>query len=580
LLAAGNIYLSLQDAIALALENNIDIQIQRYTRPQAQASLLRAQAGGPLRGVTSSIQTQTTSALSQLTGGASNVFSSGGGGSSTSSTSTGGILVTSTGTTVPSLDPAMYFQGYWGHNTSLQPNNITVGQTAVIFRNDSYATGFTKSFLTGTSVQLGWNAQEVQSNIGSFYQPANPYTSGSLGLQFQQHLLQGFGLAANNRFIRVAKNSIKLSDYTFRQQVIYTVSQIVGAYWDLVSYIENVKVKQQALQVAQRLYEDNKKQVEIGTLAPIEIVKAESEVATYQQQLVNAETQVLQQETLLKNALSKTGVASPSVADAHIIPTDHIAIPQIEPAIPIQDLMAKALENRPEIIQSQISIDSSKIQMAGSKSELLPTLDVFASLQNNALVGQPNTIAAFGPGGLPGAPIDPFYLGSTGRLMTQLFSRNFPNYTAGFQLNIPFRNRAAQADYILDSLNLRQQELQYQRLINSIRVDVRNALIAVQQAAASYQASVKARELAQQTLDAEQKKYSLGASTIFFVIQYQRDLATAQATEVTAQSQYAKAKVQLDVATGDTLDRYNVALDEAMKGRVSRAPSAVPVAKP
>ena len=572
LLRAGNIYLSLQDTIALALENNVDLEIQRYARPQSQASLLRAQAGGPLRGTTTSIQTQTTSALSQISGG-TNVFSSNSSaGNSTTSTSSGGILVTSTGTSVPNLDPSLYMQGYWSHQTSLQSNNVAIGQTAVVDRNDGYQMGFTKNFLTGTGVNLGWQESRFRTNLSSFYQPANPFITGSLGLTFTQHLLQGFSFAANNRYIKVAKNSVKLSDFVFKQQVIYTVSQVVAGYWDLVNDIENVKVKEQAVQVSQKLYEDNKKQVEIGTLAPIEIVKAESEVASNQQQLVNAQTTLLQQETALKNALSKTGVASASIADAHIIPTDRFTVPATEAIVPIQDLVARALQNRPEIVQSQISIDSSKIQLTGSKNQLMPSLDLYANLQNNGLVGAVNPTT----GVLPGAAIDPFYLGGSGRLLSQLFSRNFPNYTLGVGLTIPFRNRAAQADYMLDTLSLRQQELTYQRQINSIRLDVRNALIAVQQAVAAHQASTKARLLAEQTLDAEQKKYALGASTIFFVIQYQRDLAVARSNEVAAQAQYAKAKVQLDVATGDTLDRYNVQIDEAVKGTVARAPGALP----
>jgi outer membrane protein TolC len=359
---------------------------------------------------------------------------------------------------------------------------------------------------------------------------------------------------------------------------MYTVAQVVQGYWDLVSDIENVKVKQQALAVAQKLYEDNKKQVEIGTLAPIEVVSAEAEVASNQQQLVTAQTQLLQQETLIKNALSKTGVASPSIADAHIVPTDHITVPEIEPVVPVQDLVAKALQNRPEVVQSQISIDSSKIQLAGSKSQLLPALNLFASLQNSGLAGQANTQSGTTSGVLPGVGgVDPFFIGGTGTLLSQLFSRNFPSYAAGVQLNIPFRNRSAQADYITDTLNLRTQELQYQRLLNGIRVDVRNALTAVQQASASYQAAAKARFLQEQKLAAEQKKYALGASTIYQVILYQRDLAAAQSTEVNAQGTYAKAKVQLDQVTGDTLDRYNVSVAEAMKGRASRAPSPLPV---
>jgi outer membrane protein TolC len=289
-------------------------------------------------------------------------------------------------------------------------------------------------------------------------------------------------------------------------------------------------------------------------------------VATNQQALVNAQTQVLQQETLLKNALSRTGVASPSISEAHIIPTDRIRVPDMGLIEPAQDLVARALENRPEVAQARINIESTKIGLAGTRAELLPALDVQASLQNNGLAGLATPL---------GHP-DLFFIGGFNTAMSQVLRRNFPNYSVGFQLNIPILNRAARADMVLDQVSLRQQELSQQRLINGIRVDVRNALIAVQQAQAAYQAAVKARQLAEQVLDAEQKKYALGASTIFFVIQYQRDLALARSNEVAAESASAKAQVQLDQAVGRTLEVNNISIDEALTGKVARAPSALP----
>jgi outer membrane protein TolC len=565
LLRAGNLYLSLQDAIALTLENNLDIQITRYNRPQQQANLLRAQAGGLLRGVPSSVQSATTSAISSVSGGA---FGTAGSSSSGVGSSSGGTIITQTGTAIPTLDPSFYFAGSFGHSTTLQPNSFTTGITSLTTRQDGYYTGISKGFLTGTTVNLNWQSAKITSNASKI--DFNPYTAASLNLSVTQRLLQGFGLALNNRNIRIARNNLKANDLVFKQQVIQTVSQVIAAYWDLVTYHENVKVKEQALAVSQKLYEDNKKQVEIGTLAPIEVVRSESEVASYQQQLVNAQTQLLQQETALKNALSKTGVASPSIAEARIIPTDVISVPANEPVVPVQDLMARALENRPELGQSRIGIESSKISLLGDKSQLMPSLDVSANFTNNGLAGQINTA-----GGV--SVVDPLFVGGFGTAFSQVFSRKFPDYALQFQLSIPIRNRSAQADYIVDSLQLRTSELQLQRSINGVRVDVRNALIAVQQATASYTAASKARELAEQVLSAEQKKYALGASTIFYVIQYQRDLASAQSTEVAAQSAYAKAKVQLDVATGEVLEHYNVSIDDAVKGRVGRAPSSLPL---
>ena len=462
--------------------------------------------------------------------------------------------------------------GYWGHSSTPQSNTFTTGTTNLTYRNDVYAAGYQQGFLTGGNVQLNW--QQSTTNANATTLNLNPYTSGSINLQVTQPLLQGFGLAVNNRNIRIARNNMRVNDLLFKQQVMTTVSQIVAAYWDLVSFNENVKVKQQALDLSQRLYSDNKKQVEIGTLAPIEIVRAQAEVASRQQDLVNAQTQVLQQETALKNALSRSGLMSPSVAEAHIIPTDAISVPDTEPVVPVQDLIAKALANRPEVPQSKLNIENTHIGLKGDRSQLLPALNLIGSLTNNALAGQVNALCQSVE--ICGSPVG-YFIGGTGTVLDQLFRRNFPSYSLEATLSIPLRNRAAQADYILDTLSLRTQELQHQRLINSIGVDVRNALIAVQQAGASYHAAVQARVLQEQTLDAEQKKYTLGASTIFLVIQSQRDLAQARSNEVTAISAYAKSKVQLDNSLGTVFDSYHIEIGEAMSGRVSRAPSPLPL---
>ncbi|HWR51418.1 MAG TPA: TolC family protein [Bryobacteraceae bacterium] len=573
LVRAGNLYLSLQDAIALALENNLDIQMQRYAPLNAQASLLRAQAGGPLRGVETTISTLTTSALSQITGGTgtqrSNVGGGGGG-------STGGTIITATGTSIPSLDPSFYIVGSAGHATSPMTNSFTVGSNYIVSNNRNLNYGLTKSFITGTNIDFGWENLRAQSS--SPRSDFNPFIDANARLTISQPLLRGFGLAVNTRNIRIAKNSMKVTDLGFKQQVISTVSAVIAGYWDLVSYNENVRVRQQALTLAQKLYDDNRKQVEIGTLAPIEIVRAEAEVASAQQALVNAETQVLQQENLMKNALSRTGIASPTISEVRIIPTDRIRVPEQEPIVPVQDLMAQALQSRVEVEQARLNLESSKIGLAGSRSQLLPSLGVQASFANNALAGVPTRGTIVDPTTniiVPGP--DPFFQGGWGTAIGQLFRRNFPDYSVAFSLNIPLRNRSAKADIIMDQVSLRRAEIQQQQLVNGIRVDVRNALTGLQQASAAHSAAVKARVLQEQNLDAEQKKYQLGASTVFLVIQAQRDLATARSQEVAAESQYAKAKVNLDQMLGRTLDVNNISIDEAVKGKVAAAPSALPV---
>ncbi|HXG35261.1 MAG TPA: TolC family protein [Bryobacteraceae bacterium] len=584
LLRAGKIYLSLQDAIALALENNLDIELQRYGPRIADSDILRAEAGGLLRGVPTSVARGATSAVAQATGTAGGQTggapAAAGGGEAVTA---GGAIITTTGTAIPNLDPVITAVYNWSHRTIPQTNSFTTGTNSLIIKNTTGNFVLRKGFLTGTSLEFGWNNSASETNAGR--SDFNPSTTANFNLTITQHLLQGFGIAVNNRNIRIARNNRRVSDLVFRQQVINTVASVVNLYWDLVSFNEDVKVKRQALALAEKLYNDNKKQVEIGTLAPIEIVRAEAEVARAQQELTVAETRVLQQETILKNALSRTGVASPLLADARIVPTDTIRMPEVEPVEPIQDLVARALDLRPELQQSRLSVENTKIGLEGTKSALRPSLDLVASLQNNALAGQINALP-IPP--LPGtnisvprnpANVDPFFIGGYGTVLGQLFRRNFPDYGIGFQLNIPLRNRAAQADMIRDQLTLRQQEIRQQQLINQIRLDVTNALIALQQARASYQAAMKARVLQEQTLEAEEKKYALGASTIFFVIQAQRDLAQARSAEVASLSAYVKAKAELDRATGQILDVYNISLEEAMRGQVSRPPTPVPGAE-
>ena len=574
LLRAGKLYLSLQDAIALALENNLDVELQRYGSQIADADLLRAKAGGLLRGVPQTVQTGPESVQAQVVGGATGGAGGGAGAARAevggAVTEAGGAIITATGTALPNLDPRMFFRYGWGHRSRPQSNTITTGTNSLYFRSHSWNYGYQQEWLTGSSLSFGWNNDRFRSNNPR--SDLNPSTQANWQLQFTQRLLQGFGKAVNNRNIRIAKNNIRVSNLVFEQQVIATASSIIRLYWDLVAYAEDVKVKKQALALAEKLYNDNKRQVEIGTLAPIEIVSAEAQVARRQQELTASETSLLQQETVIKNALSKTGVASPSLAEARIVPTDRLRIPDVEPARPLDRLVRTALESRLEIEQTRINIDNTKIGMAGSKSQLRPSLDALVFYNHNGLAGQVNDLAR--PPFLP--IVDEYFIGGYGTVMGQLLRRNFPDYGFGVQLNIPIRKRSAQADYVRDALTLRQQELREQRLINQVRVDVENTLIALTQARALYEAALKERILQEQTLEAEQKKYALGASTVFFVIQYQRDLAQAQSIEVASLAAYAKARVGLEQATGQTLAVNNIIIDEARQGRISRAPDPLP----
>jgi outer membrane protein len=571
LLRAGKLYLSLQDSIALALENNLDIAVQRYGTQLADANILRAKAGGFLRGVNTSVAPGPTSATQ--TGAQTGINVSAAQQVSNTQT-TGNVLVSQTGSPLPLLDPTIQGLMRFQHQTTPQTSGFLTGTNSYIQSLNFGQFTYNQAWLSGTSLAIGYSGTAVNANNRSA--DFNPSVQGSLTLQLTQHLLQGFGWAVNSRQIHIARNQREISDLVFKQQVITTVTAVVNLYWDLVAFNEDVRVKEQALAASQRLYNNNKKQVEVGTLAPIEIVRAEAEVASREQDLTVSQTQLLQQETILKNALSRNGVASPSVAEARIVPTDHMEVPSVEPIQPLQDMTANALRARPELSQNRIQIEDSRIGIKGDRSALLPTLDLVALANNNGLAGTPNAL----PNVIPGVPHsnNPFFIGGAGTLLSQVLSRNFPDYGIGFNLNIPLRNRAAQADMIADELTLRQQQIALQQLENQIRVEVQNAVIGVQQARARYMSAQKARILQEQTVDAEHKKFDVGASTIYNVILTERDLLTAQSNEVAALAAYSKARVELDRATGETLDRNHVSLDEAFRGSVSRPPSPIPVA--
>jgi outer membrane protein len=564
LLRAGKLYLSVSDAIALALENNLDIELERYEFPLAQADLLRAKSGASTIG----IPTNVLPAINTTTG----IFVLG--------SNSAGLAAQGAQTSLApglSYDPALIGTLTWGHLTTPQSNTVLVGTTELISTNKIANVSLAEAFPTGGSVVLGFNNLNQEQN--SFRQTINPAITSSLDLTVTQPLLQGFGLALNNRTIRIAKNNLRAADLVFRQQLINAVGNVVQIYWTLVAANLNVDVKAQAVAVSQKLYEDNKKQVEVGTLAPIEIARAEAQLASDQQALVTAQSSVLQLEAVLKSALSRDGLASPLIAEARIVATDPIRIPEVEPVEPIQDVFARALENRPDLAQSRIQIENSKISLQGTKNALLPTVNAFADLRNNALIGTQNNLTGINTttGLLQGSPTaDPFFLGGFGGVLGQLFSRNFPNYTIGLNLTIPLRNRAAQANVATATLNLRENELQVQRQIIQIRVDIQNALIALQEARAQYQTAVKQRILEEQTVDADQKKLDLGATTVFQLIQDQRDLSTAGGNVVSAEATYAQARAQLDIATGMTLQNNNVQFDEAKSGIVSRPPSSLP----
>lgn len=576
LMGAGDLYLSIRDAVALTLENNLDLELQRYGEQIADNYLLHAQSGG----FASPVSVAVTAGPGSVTGAPPSA----------------GLQtfliqpVTQVGFAVPSLDPTLLASANWAHQTTPQSSNFVTGTAALIQRQDLNTIAVQKYFTTGTLVSLGLNNNSITNNNARAQ--FEPSTASNLSLNFTQHLLQGFGRSINDRQIRIAKNNREVSDLTFKAQVIATVTAVMNLYWDLVTYQQVVKVQQDAVATGQRLYENNKKQVEVGTLAPIEVTRAEAQIAADQQALTVAQTNVLQQETILKNALSRNGVQNPVLANAHVIPTDRIQVPDVEAITPIQDSTALALSARPELSQFRILIQNQEIGIRATKNALLPTLDFVATIANGGLAGTPvpppeacrtnfnSPACTQAIAETRWTPPNPYFAGGYGTALNQLFSRNFPTYMAGFNLTVPIHNRAAQADAITTQLNLRQQQVYMQKMENQVRVEVQNAVIALQQARAQHQAAMQALRLQQQTVDAEEMKLALGASTTYNVILTQRDLVTAQSNLVAAESAYAKARVEINRATGQTLNDNDISIDEAFRGVVARPPSPIPDVPP
>ena len=392
--------------------------------------------------------------------------------------------------------------------------------------------------------------------------------------------MQGFGFAPNTRFIQIAKNNREISDVAFRLQITTTVDQIENMYWDLVFAYENVRVQQEQLAFAQKTLSDTKKQVEIGTLAPIEVVRAQSTVATNQQTLTVAMTNLQLQQLLMKNALSRT-LVDPSLADAEVIPTSTMEFPAQEAVVPIQDLVDDALAHRPELAESRINLTNTEISNKAIRSALRPSVDVFAYYGGAGLGGQqnPSNLCVNQDHPVFGCTTTPVNSVGFGGTLNQLVNSTAVDKGAGITVNIPIRNRFAQSVQMRSEFEYRQAQLRIQQLENQVRIEVRNAQFGVQQNRASVASAQAAVDLARQSLDAEQKKYALGASTSTLVLQNEAALVQAESTLVSAKAAYEKAQVELDRATGLSLDHAQIEITDAVRGQVTHPPSIPHVAE-
>lgn len=571
LIRAGGLYLSLADALELAIENNLDIELERYTLLVADTDLLRARGGGTVRGMNFTLAEAPTgvggplspvltnpAATGSATAGSSvttNALELGVLGSPQTNLSMQGTIAQSNGTSVPVFDPAIVGQLNWTHQTTPQSNSVTTGTPSLISETTLANAGIQRGFSTGAVAGLMFNnSHQALNSLRTAY---NPYTGSNLGLNVSQPLLRGFGLGLNRRFIRIAGDEQKIGGLLFQQQLIASVYGVIRLYTDFVALYQDVKVKQESVMTAERLLSDVSAQVEEGTLAPVEQTRANAQVFSTRQDLANSQGLLEEQEAILKNVLTRQGNEDLELRSAHIIPTDTLEIPAQDNIQPIQDLVAEALANRPDLRQARLQIDISRIGLQGSKNATLPEVDLLGVVANSGLAGALNPLQ-------PSA--DPALIGGFGGVLDQILSRRYPTYGIGLQLNLPLRNRIAEADFARDQIQVKQSEVRLRQLENQARLEVEDAIIALRRARASADAAAQARQFQQESLAVEQAKFDVGASTSFFVIQYQSLLAQAQSTEVAAKSAYVKARAALERAIGSILTENGISVDAALKG--------------
>jgi outer membrane protein TolC len=449
------------------------------------------------------------------------------------------------------------------HSSAPQSNIVTTGVSR--FQQNSGIANFSYSqaFATGTQLMLDFNNSRATNN--ALFSTLVPEIRSDFRFTFRQHLLSGFGLGPNLRFVHIAKNNREISDVAFRNQVVATVVQIENIYWDLVSAFETVRVNEQSVALAEKTVSDDRAQVKIGNLAPIEVTRAESELAQRREDLLIAQTQLQLQQLLMKNAITRN-LSDRVLASAPVIPTNLVALPAQEPVVPVEDLIQDALVHRPELVQTRIDLTNRDISRKGARNALLPTVDFVAWYGGSGLAGVQNPL---------NTEVPPSSIPTTGftNAFTQLMHTDFPDYAVGLSVNLPIRNRGAQADQVRSELEYRQAQMRSLQLQNQVGIEVRNAQFAVEQNRARVDTARQARDLASQTFDIERKRFALGASTSNDVLHRQRDLAQAESTLVNAMSAYAKSRVELDRSTGSLLSRYGIVLDEAESGNVNTLPT-------
>jgi outer membrane protein TolC len=563
LIREGKLYLSLQDAIHLALENNLDIAIARYNLPIADTDILRTKAGGVFRGVNAGVVQGTP-------GGGVGGFGTGapGAGAGGTTAGAGGAgagasgLVQSTlgvGAPVSSYDPTIVGAIGAEHQTSPLANQQIYGVPLLQLNTGQANFGFSQAFATGSSVAFEFNNNRQTTNSPFFN--LSPALGSIYRFSFQQQLLSGFGLGPNLRYLRIAKNNKKISDVAFKDQVMATVTQIKNIYWDLVNAYEQSQVNEQSLAFAQQSLDNAKKQLHLESIPAMDVMRAEAEVSRRDQDLTVARTSLQLQELLMKNALTRS-LDDPVLESVPVVPIDRLdsaPAPEVTNR-PVQELIQEALQNRPELTESDVDLLNRQISRKAANNALLPSLSLVAFYGGSGLAGPLNPVY-----NVPGVPNVSTVPTDFSGALANTFNNTAPDYYIGFNLNIPIRNRVAKADQYRSELEYRQAELRREELRKQIRIEVRNAEYALEQTAARVQAAQKARDLAQRTFEITQKEQTLGAGSTFQTMTAQRDLSLAELDLVTARTVYEKAKIEVDRATGTTLEHNGIQIQDAIK---------------
>nr|WP_246302101.1 TolC family protein [Granulicella arctica] len=578
LLRDGKIYLSLSDAITLALENNYDIAIARINLDIADTDILRTKAGSIFHGVSTGLVTNTL-------GGTSSTITSGGGPGGTSSGS-GGVasgasgIVTSTnggGPTPENLDPVLtgtiQYEAADTAQSSPLLSGLPTGATTLNQDTSTYNFAYNQGFLTGTQLQVTYNNTRQTTNSG--YSSYSPSLNSTFRATATQHLLQGFGPGINGRFIVEAKNNRRITDSSFRQQVLYTVNQVENIYWGLVSAYEDEQAKERSLAQSTQLTADNRKQLEIGTLAPLDVVNSDSSVAADKQALIASKTNLEYQQLIMKQAIARN-LNDPALSAAPVIPTDRVSLDRLaEEDQSVDDLIREAYTNNPQIEQAVLNMKNNEITIRAEKNGLLPVVDAYAFYGASALGGAQNpNLLCSGLGSTTSAtcPAGTVSAIGYGTVFSNLFNSSSPDKGVGVSITIPLRNRTAQADQARSQMEYRQSQMRLQQLYTQIRIQVINSQYSLTNDRAQVQAAEAGRVYAAQSLDAEQKKYKLGASTTANVLQQQRNLAVAENTLISDTAAYAKDRAALRQLLSTTLDTYGISLEGAATGTVGQAP--------